>query len=177
MAQEQLSSRMHEPVRKIRVYGCWSRGACLLLLAVLAEMIVASLTSILLPSSTERSAVSSSPPRIALNEPGWDDLADGVISSNVPPLTRLLDCGDTTDLEVHNGGKWAPESDCNTPCPGDPAHLCGSGDRLTTYFWNGVVNDWKRPDVTGRYEVRQNLQHLVSACAQRSDDHVSIVSQ
>ncbi|KAF8882972.1 copper radical oxidase [Infundibulicybe gibba] len=44
-------------------------------------------------------------------------------------------------------------SECNTPCPGDPIHLCGSGDRLSLYFWNGTMNVWHTPTNTGRYEV------------------------
>ncbi len=39
------------------------------------------------------------------------------------------------------------------PCPGDPIHLCGDGNRLNTYFWNGPLNDWHMPANTGRYEV------------------------
>lgn len=60
-------------------------------------------------------------------------------------------CGDTTDVTANNG-VWAPEAQCDTPCPGDPTHICGSGNRLTTYFWNGTINDWKKPANTGRYE-------------------------
>ena len=66
---------------------------------------------------------------------------------------RLLDCGDIEDV-AKNNGVWAAEADCDTPCPGDPIHICGSGNRLTTYFWDGVMNEWKTPAVTGRYEVR-----------------------
>ncbi|KAJ2932171.1 hypothetical protein H1R20_g4934, partial [Candolleomyces eurysporus] len=60
-------------------------------------------------------------------------------------------CGDETDVAAENG-VFVPESQCNIPCPGDPLHICGSGNRLTTYFWNGVLNNWKRPANTGRYE-------------------------
>ncbi|PIL32445.1 hypothetical protein GSI_05147 [Ganoderma sinense ZZ0214-1] len=59
-------------------------------------------------------------------------------------------CGDVSDIAQSPG--FAPESDCNIPCPGDPIHLCGGGDRLQYYTWNGVMNDWKTPANTGRYE-------------------------
>lgn len=50
------------------------------------------------------------------------------------------------------------DSECNEVCPGDPLHICGDGDRLTTYFWNktGVapLTTWHTPANTGFYEVR-----------------------
>lgn len=38
-------------------------------------------------------------------------------------------------------------------CPGDPIHLCGGGDRLSFYEWNGTLNVWHNPENIGRYEV------------------------
>jgi hypothetical protein len=49
----------------------------------------------------------------------------------------------------------APESDCNMACPGDPIHLCGSGNRLQYYTWNSNTNPlyvWHTPANTGRYQ-------------------------
>jgi hypothetical protein len=34
---------------------------------------------------------------------------------------------------VAKGSQPAPESDCNTPCPGDPSAICGQGNRLSWY--------------------------------------------
>ncbi|TBU26664.1 hypothetical protein BD311DRAFT_666990 [Dichomitus squalens] len=59
-------------------------------------------------------------------------------------------CGDVSDTDASPG--FAPESDCNIACPGDPIHLCGGGNRLSYYKWNGVMNDWKTPANTGFYE-------------------------
>ncbi|KDR73047.1 hypothetical protein GALMADRAFT_142740 [Galerina marginata CBS 339.88] len=60
-------------------------------------------------------------------------------------------CGDVTDV-TNNKGVFGAETECTTPCPGDPVHLCGDGDRLSTYFWNGTLNNWKTPTNIGRYE-------------------------
>ncbi|KAF9466725.1 copper radical oxidase [Collybia nuda] len=60
-------------------------------------------------------------------------------------------CGDTEDLDK-SGSTFGAESECTQPCPGDPFHLCGGGDRLTLYQWNGSMNVWHRPENTGRYE-------------------------
>uniref|UniRef100_A0A8H7XRB3 WSC domain-containing protein n=1 Tax=Psilocybe cubensis TaxID=181762 RepID=A0A8H7XRB3_PSICU len=60
-------------------------------------------------------------------------------------------CGDVSDV-TNNNGVFGAESECTTPCPGDPVHLCGDGNRLNTYFWNGVVNNWQTPSNIGRYE-------------------------
>ncbi|KAF5348257.1 hypothetical protein D9756_010540 [Leucocoprinus leucothites] len=60
-------------------------------------------------------------------------------------------CGDITDVTAVNG-VIGNEADCNIPCPGDPAHLCGGGARLNYYTWQGDLNIWHKPTVTGRYE-------------------------
>ncbi|KAH7906672.1 copper radical oxidase-like protein [Hygrophoropsis aurantiaca] len=60
-------------------------------------------------------------------------------------------CGDITDV-TNNGGVFAPETDCNMPCSGDPIHLCGAGDRLSMYYWSGSMNVWHTPGNTGYYE-------------------------
>ncbi|KAF7327563.1 hypothetical protein MKEN_00335300 [Mycena kentingensis (nom. inval.)] len=61
-------------------------------------------------------------------------------------------CGDVNDVEAAGVG-FAPDADCNTPCPGDPIHLCGSGDRLSYYTWTGTPqNVWQTPNNIGRYE-------------------------
>ncbi|KAK0190079.1 glyoxal oxidase N-terminus-domain-containing protein [Armillaria mellea] len=61
-------------------------------------------------------------------------------------------CGDVSDITAH-GSVQAEAGDCATQCPGDPLHLCGGGLRLQLYTWNGTVNVWHTPAVTGRYEV------------------------
>ena len=68
----------------------------------------------------------------------------------------LLDCGDITDVTA-NGGVFGAESECATPCPGDPIHLCGDGNRLNTYYWNGTLNNWHTPENTGFYEASSFL--------------------
>ncbi|KAK0449009.1 uncharacterized protein EV420DRAFT_787296 [Desarmillaria tabescens] len=60
-------------------------------------------------------------------------------------------CGDISDIAAHDSVQ-AEESDCATQCPGDPLHLCGGGLRLQLYTWNGTMNVWHTPAVTGRYE-------------------------
>ncbi|KAJ3775846.1 hypothetical protein FB446DRAFT_723514 [Lentinula raphanica] len=68
-------------------------------------------------------------------------------------------CGDISDIAA-NGGTLAPESDCNQQCSGDPIHLCGSGNRLTMYTWNGTMNVWHTPENTGYYEVTLSFVNL-----------------
>ncbi|KAF7291128.1 hypothetical protein MIND_01256000 [Mycena indigotica] len=61
-------------------------------------------------------------------------------------------CGDLADVQAANV-TFAPESDCNLPCPGDPIHLCGSGDRIQYYKWTGAPPYvWNTPTNIGRYE-------------------------
>ena len=60
-------------------------------------------------------------------------------------------CGDITDVAA-NGGHYMADSQCNMPCSGDPNHLCGAGNLLTTYYWNGM-NIWNTPSNTGHYEA------------------------
>ncbi|KAF9484627.1 copper radical oxidase [Pholiota conissans] len=60
-------------------------------------------------------------------------------------------CGDITDVAAGNG-VFGADSECTTPCPGDPVHICGDGNRLTTYFWNATMNNWHTPANIGRYE-------------------------
>ncbi|KAJ7807368.1 copper radical oxidase [Mycena olivaceomarginata] len=65
-----------------------------------------------------------------------------------------FDCGDLSDVEAA-GVQLAPESDCNMPCPGDPIHLCGGGNRIQYYNWTGAPPYvWNQPTTnTGYYEV------------------------
>ncbi|KAF7361017.1 hypothetical protein MSAN_01131900 [Mycena sanguinolenta] len=61
-------------------------------------------------------------------------------------------CGDVSDVEAAGVG-FAPESDCNLPCPGDPIHLCGAGNRISYYKWTGTPPYvWNKPSNIGRYE-------------------------
>ncbi|KAH8814496.1 copper radical oxidase [Flagelloscypha sp. PMI_526] len=43
-------------------------------------------------------------------------------------------CGDPTDIA---NAPFVAESDCSDPCSGDPIHLCGNGNRLSLYEWDG----------------------------------------
>ncbi|KAF8623873.1 hypothetical protein AX17_007275 [Amanita inopinata Kibby_2008] len=65
-------------------------------------------------------------------------------------------CGDTTDIQ-QSGATFADESQCDFTCSGDPTHYCGGALRLTLYTWNGTMNVWHTPGVTGRYEVRESV--------------------
>ncbi|KAJ8496398.1 hypothetical protein ONZ51_g1161 [Trametes cubensis] len=60
-------------------------------------------------------------------------------------------CGDITDVQNNSPG-FSDEAECNIACSGDPIHLCGGESRLQLYQWSGVMNDWKTPAITGRYE-------------------------
>ncbi|KAF5353807.1 hypothetical protein D9758_010585 [Tetrapyrgos nigripes] len=60
-------------------------------------------------------------------------------------------CGDIEDLTT-NGATLRPDSECDIECPGDPIHICGGGQRLTTYTWKGALNVWHTPQNIGRYE-------------------------
>jgi hypothetical protein len=65
-----------------------------------------------------------------------------------------LDCGDVTDVQAA-GVTFAPEADCSLPCPGDPIHLCGAGNRIQYYVWTGTPPYvWNQPTTNiGYYEV------------------------
>ncbi|KAK7018349.1 WSC domain-containing protein [Favolaschia claudopus] len=68
-------------------------------------------------------------------------------------------CGDLSDVEAA-GVEFAPEADCNLPCPGDPIHLCGAGNRIQYYKWTGAPPYvWNTPTNIGRYEVSEDYFH------------------
>lgn len=50
----------------------------------------------------------------------------------------------------------ALETDCTTPCPGDPEAICGQGNRLSWYKYTAgeplYVFDYPQGDAAGRYE-------------------------
>lgn len=61
-------------------------------------------------------------------------------------------CG---DLDGVASSMTAPESDCNTVCPGNPQAICGQGNRLTWYKYTGTpLYVWSYPTggAAGRYE-------------------------
>ncbi|THU87877.1 copper radical oxidase [Dendrothele bispora CBS 962.96] len=60
-------------------------------------------------------------------------------------------CGDTEDL-TENGSTKGADSECTIQCPGDPIHICGGVQRMTTYTWSGSLNVWHQPQNTGFYE-------------------------
>ncbi|KAJ7325873.1 copper radical oxidase [Mycena albidolilacea] len=61
-------------------------------------------------------------------------------------------CGDLSDVKAA-GVEFAPESDCNLPCPGDPIHLCGAGNRIQYYVWTGAPPYvWNNPQNKGYYD-------------------------
>ncbi|KAG8215859.1 copper radical oxidase [Butyriboletus roseoflavus] len=61
-------------------------------------------------------------------------------------------CGDVSDATNGSGG-YVADSECNTACSGDPGHLCGGPNRLTTYYWTGTpLYVWNTPGNTGHYE-------------------------
>jgi hypothetical protein len=63
-------------------------------------------------------------------------------------------CGDLDGIKK-TGATSVPESDCNTACPGDPEALCGSGNRLSWYKWEGdplYVFQYPKGIAAGRYE-------------------------
>ena len=63
---------------------------------------------------------------------------------------------------VSKSGVFGSDVECTTACPGDPIHTCGNGNRLNTYYWSGVVNNWRTPANIGRYEVRRPVSYLIS---------------
>lgn len=49
-------------------------------------------------------------------------------------------CGDDSD-RVNAGVPFRPEADCSVACPGAPEVLCGGGDAISYYTWDGW-NPW-----------------------------------
>jgi len=79
-------------------------------------------------------------------------------------LTSEIVCGDITDVAA-NGGYYVADTQCNMLCSGDPTHLCGSNNLLTTYYWNGTMNTWHTPSNTGYYEASTTYRFFFSAAA------------
>ncbi|EKM51419.1 uncharacterized protein PHACADRAFT_263533 [Phanerochaete carnosa HHB-10118-sp] len=61
-------------------------------------------------------------------------------------------CGDISDVTSNSAGN-APATDCNQACSGDPIHICGAGNRLSYYTFQGGIANWNTPSNTGRYEI------------------------
>lgn len=64
-------------------------------------------------------------------------------------------CGDV-DHMVEKGSVPAPETDCNTPCPGNATAICGQGNRLTWYKYTEgdplYVFNYPQGSDAGHYE-------------------------
>lgn len=103
----------------------------------------------------------STGPRIFLYENEWDtnNTVDACLNQCAAfgyPVAGLeygvqCFCGDVSDITAA-GGTYVSDSQCNMACSGDPIHLCGAGNRLSTYYWNGTMNAWNTPANTGYYE-------------------------
>ena len=74
-------------------------------------------------------------------------------------------CGDVSDV-TNSGGTAAPETDCNMPCSGNGAYLCGGPSRLQLYLWNGTLNNWQTPSNIGYYEVNTPAITYTMCCAE-----------
>ena len=46
-------------------------------------------------------------------------------------------CGDKSQ-PVDADAEFMPEADCANPCPGNPQFMCGAGNRLSYYEWEGT---------------------------------------
>ena len=64
-------------------------------------------------------------------------------------------CGDVQGIAAANS-QVAPESECVTPCPGNPEAICGAGNRLSWYKWTGTpLYVWSYPTgaAAGQYQL------------------------
>ncbi|KAJ7211023.1 hypothetical protein C8J57DRAFT_1606424 [Mycena rebaudengoi] len=78
-----------------------------------------------------------------------------IYPTNNSATTCLSQCA-AFGYTARRNGTWsqsAPESDCNLPCPGDPIHLCGAGNRIQYYTWTGTSHVWHTPANKGHYDV------------------------
>jgi hypothetical protein len=67
-------------------------------------------------------------------------------------------CGDL-DGVTKQKAQTVAESECSTPCPGNPEAICGQGNRLSWYKWTGdPLYVWSYPTgpAAGRYEILVN---------------------
>ena len=63
-------------------------------------------------------------------------------------------CGDAVDVTNANA-TFRPESECNDPCSGNFSTICGGGNRISYYTWNGTaLYTWHYPTgpAAGAYE-------------------------
>ena len=109
----------------VRLPGCWCRGS--------------SLNSLITGIS------------VADNDCSSDNNAVSYFLFNPTVIDVDAVCGDLSDVSLST---FVPDSQCNMACTGDPNHYCGGTNRLTLYTWQGTMNVWHTPEVTGRYEVR-----------------------
>ncbi|KIM22583.1 glyoxal oxidase [Serendipita vermifera MAFF 305830] len=62
-------------------------------------------------------------------------------------------CGDASMVAANT---VAPETECNAPCVGSPADICGGVARFTLYSWDFTTTPlyvWNTPANKGRYEL------------------------
>lgn len=51
-------------------------------------------------------------------------------------------CGDIADVTA-SGATLQPETDCNMACSGNGSYICGAGNRLSYYTWQGpAIQNW-----------------------------------
>lgn len=74
-------------------------------------------------------------------------------------LINYPDCGDPSDI-IANNATLGEDSSCTLACPGDPTAICGAGNFITLYYWNGTFNVWNEPENTGYYEVRSSYYSI-----------------
>ncbi|KAJ7017911.1 copper radical oxidase [Mycena alexandri] len=81
-------------------------------------------------------------------------------------------CGDVSDVKAAGVG-FAPASDCNLPCPGDPIHLCGAGNRIQYYTWTGTPPYvWHTPTNIGHYDVCRVVVPLIATVGNQREVRV-----
>jgi hypothetical protein len=54
-----------------------------------------------------------------------------------------------------SGSTVRPDSECTIPCSGDPQSICGAGNRISYYTWQGTpLYTWHAPqgNAAGQYQ-------------------------
>lgn len=88
-------------------------------------------------------------------------------------------CGDRSE-PVAAGADFMPEADCANPCPGNPQYMCGAGNRLSYYEWEGTpLNTYGYPsgNAAGEFVLLGNAPVIALITTQGTNGKVTFVEK
>jgi hypothetical protein len=88
-------------------------------------------------------------------------------------------CGDVSE-PIAAGAALRPEAECSQVCSGNPNYLCGAGNRLSYYTWQGTpINNYGYPagNAAGQYQFLVNGPVVPLVTTQGTNGKVTFVEK